>query len=71
MLLLFLFFEVVLSGEPNPNQGRRFVDRKLVQAPSNFITGRPKAALYFGSLVVLDVVCGYVLLFLLDIKIDV
>ena len=27
------------------NQGRGLVDRKLVQAPSNFIAGRPKAAL--------------------------
>ena len=29
------------------NQGRGFVDRKLVKAPSNFIAGRPKAALLF------------------------
>ena len=28
------------------------------------------ALLYFGSLIVLDVVCGNVLLFLLDIKIE-
>ena len=28
--------------------GRGLVDRKLVQAPSNFIAGRPKAALLFG-----------------------
>ena len=49
---LFLFFAVVLSGEPKQNQGRGFVDRKVVQAPpppppSNIIAGRPKAALLF------------------------
>ena len=38
--------------------------------PSNFIAGRPKRHLFcFGSLVVLVVVCGYLLLFLLNIKI--
>ena len=46
-----LLFVVVLSGEPKQNQGRGLVDRKLVQAPppprSNFIAGRPKAALLF------------------------
>ena len=44
---LFLLFIVVLSGEPKQNQGRGLVDRKLVQTPSNFIAGRPKAALPF------------------------
>ena len=34
-------------GEPKQNQGRRLVDGKLVQAPSNYIVGRPKAALLF------------------------
>ena len=29
-------FVLVLSGEPKQNQGRGLVDRKLVQAPSNF-----------------------------------
>ena len=39
--------------------------------PSNFSTGRlPRQLFCFGSLVVLDVVCGYVLLFFLDIKIE-
>ena len=27
--------------------GRGLVDRKLIEAPSNFIAGRPKAALLF------------------------
>ena len=39
----------VLSGEPKQNQGRRLVDRKLDRAPSDFISGRPKAALLFCS----------------------
>ena len=47
LLALFLLFVFVLSGEPKQNQGRRLVDRKLVQAPSNFIAGRPNAALLF------------------------
>ena len=42
---IFCLFVVVLPGEPKQNQGRGLVDRKLVQAPSNFIAGRPKAAL--------------------------
>ena len=52
--------------------GRGLVDRKLVKGPhSNFIAGRPKAALlfwFFGGF--RCGVCGYVLLFLLDIKIE-
>ena len=32
------------------NQGRELVDRKLAKAPSNFIAGRPKAALLFWFL---------------------
>ena len=46
------FVVIVLSDEPRQNQGRGLVDRKLVEAPppppSNFIAGRPKAALLFG-----------------------
>ena len=38
---------VVLSGETKQKQGRGLVDRNLVQAPSNFIAGHPKAALLF------------------------
>ena len=51
LFVLYLLFIVVMSGEPKQNQGRGLVDCKLVQAPppppSNFITGRPKAALLF------------------------
>ena len=49
--LCFIRFVLVVrscfSSEPKQNQRRGLVDRKLVQAPSNFITGRPKAALLF------------------------
>ena len=38
------FVVIVLSDEPRQNQGRGLVDRK---APSNFIAGRPEAALLF------------------------
>ena len=44
---VLLFEVVVFSGEPTQNQGQGLVDRKLVQAPSNFIAGRPEAALLF------------------------
>ena len=57
------FALIVLSDEPRQNQGRGLVDRKLVKARpppppphSNFIDGRPKAALliwFFG-----DFSCG-------------
>ena len=43
---------IVLSDEPMQNYGRGLVDRKLVEAPSNFIAGRPEAALlvwFFGD----------------------
>ena len=53
-----------LSDEPKQNQGRGLVDRKQVQAPSNFIAGHPKAALLFCCLVILDVLCYYLLLIL-------
>ena len=39
-VLFVLLFVVVLSGEPKQNQGRGLVNRKLVQAPNNFIAGR-------------------------------
>ena len=41
-----------MSEEPRQNQGRGLVDRKLVDAPSNFMAGRLKAALLFGLLLV-------------------
>ena len=41
------FVVIVLSYEPRQNQGRGLVDRKLVKGPSDFIAGRPEAALQF------------------------
>ena len=56
-----------LIGESKKNQGRGLVNRKLVQPPSNFIAGRPKAALLFwffgvfrcGVLLFMDVLVIY------------
>ena len=58
-----VLFVLVFSGEPKQNQGRGLVDRKLhvVQAPSNYIASRPKAALLFWFFS--DFICG-VLLFI-------
>ena len=48
------------------------VDRKLVQAPLVFFTaGRPKAALLFWFLVILDVARCYLWLFTLNINIKI
>ena len=55
-----LLFVVVLSGEPKQNQGRRLVDRKLVQAPSNFIAQGSSSVFWFFG----DFRCG-VLLFVI------
>ena len=46
------FVLIVLSDESGRNQGRGLVDRTLLKAPplpntSNFMAGRPKAALLF------------------------
>ena len=55
------FVVIVLSDEAKQNQGRGLVDRKLVNPPSNFIAGHPKAALLFWFFS--DFRCG-VLLFI-------
>ena len=50
VLLCDAFVVLVLSDKPRENQGRGLVDHKLVTPPclpSNFIAGRPKAALLF------------------------
>ena len=63
------FVLIVLSDEPRQNQGRGLVDRKLVKAPSNFIAGRPKAALlfwFFG-----DFRCGALFLWLFSLYINI
>ena len=38
---------MIRNGILGPKHGRGLVDHKLVQAASNFIAGRPKAALLF------------------------
>ena len=39
--------EKLLAEEPKQNLRRGLADRKLIEAPSDFIAGRPKAALLF------------------------
>ena len=72
LFVLFLLFVVVLSGAPKQNQGRGLFDRRLLHPPTHVILllAVPDRLFCFGSLVVLDVVCGYVLLCLLVIKIE-
>ena len=67
------FVVFVLPDEPKQNQRRGLVDRKLIKAPppSNYIAGRSKAALLFCSMVILDVVCRYLSLFLLYISMKI
>ena len=70
---LLLLFVLVLAGEPKQKQGRGLVDRKLVQAPppppSNFIAGRPKAALMFWFFI--DFRCGTPLLIVILLCINI
>ena len=62
--------------EANLNQGQRVVDRKLVKAPPPppppppviLLLTAPGRLFCFGSLVIVDVVCRYLSLFLLYIK---
>ena len=59
------FVVIVLSDVPKQDQGRGLVDRKLVKAPSNFISGLPKVALlfwFFG-----DFRCGVSLLIVIRV----
>ena len=67
-----------LSGEPKKNQGRGLIDRKVFQSPShpssNYIAGRPKAALSFWFFSVFE--CGLLVfivlvLYIIISKIDV
>ena len=55
------FIIIILSAESRQNQGRGLVDRKLVKDP-------PPC---FGYLVILDVVCRNLSLFLLYINIKI
>ena len=66
VLQCYAFDVIALSGEPGQNQVRELVDRKLVKAappPHPLVISLlavPRRLFCFGSLVVLDVVCGYV-----------
>ena len=67
------FVLIVLSNEPRQNQVRGLVDRKLVEAPpppSNSLLAVPMRLFWFGLLVILDVVCRYLSLFVIYINIE-
>ena len=74
LCFLFVFIRLVFcfdvcncfSSKPKQNQGLGLVDRKLIQAPSNFIAGRPRRLFCFCSLVILGVACFYLWIFLLN-----
>ena len=75
LFVLFLLFVVILSCGPKQNQGRGLVDRKQVQAPSLppviLLLAVPRWLFCFDSLVILDVVCRYLSLFLLYINTNI
>ena len=48
--LFFIRFVLLFVVEPKQKQGQRLVDHKLVETSSNFIAGRPMAALLFRFL---------------------
>ena len=56
-----------MSEEPRQNLGRGLVDRKLVEAPSNIIAGRPTAALLFCLL--LNVLFFFLASFIVDVSV--
>ena len=62
-----------LYNEPRQNQGRGLVDRKLVKAPlpEILLMAVPRRLFCFSSVVILDVVCRYLSLFLLYINIKI
>ena len=60
-------------GLPRQNYRRGLVDRKLVEAtpPVIILLAVPRRLFCLGSLVILDVVCRYLSLFLLYINIKI
>ena len=67
-----------MSEEPWQNQGQGLVDRKLAEAPpppppppAILLLAVTRRLFCFGSLVILDVVCRYLSLFLLYINIEI
>ena len=70
------FVSIVLFDEPTQNQMRGLVDRKLVKDPPPphqviLLLAVSKRLFCFCSLVILDVVCRYLSLFLLYININI
>ena len=68
----FKFSGVILVLEPRQNYRRGLVDRKLVEAPQQFLLlAVPRRQFCFGSLVILDVARCYLWLFTLYIDIKI
>ena len=59
------FVVIVLFDEQGRKKGQGLVNRKLVKAPTPVILllAVQRRLFYFDSLVVIDVVCGYLLFF--------
>ena len=53
------------------DKGEGWSTANLLKLPSNFIAGRPNAALLFYSMVILDVVCFFLWFFSLYINIKI
>ena len=68
LFVLFLLFVDVLSGELKQKQRRGLVDRKLVII---LLLAVPRQLFCFSSLVILDMVCRYLSLFMLYINIKI
>ena len=66
LFVLILLFIVIFLVKPRQNQGRWLVDGKLVQAPQVMLLLAAPGRLF--CCLVLDVVCLFVLLLLLDMK---
>ena len=65
------FVFIVLSDKPRQNQERGLVDRKLVKTQTPPHRPHQRWLFGFGSLLILDVVCRYLSLFLLYINMKI
>ena len=70
LFVLFLLFVGVFLVNQSRTKGESWSTANKFKPPPPVILVLAAPRWCFGSLVVLDVVCGYVLLFLLDIKIE-
>ena len=57
-------------SEPGKNKGRGLVDCELVETPSNFIAGRPKAALLFCLLLYVSPLARFIAIVTISLGCD-